>query len=263
MNAVKNSYSSPSPLYVNGTTLWSEEGTTQGDPLAMCMYGVPIFPLIHKISKVNTIHKRYADDRIACGRISDLYATFGALKTESAGYGYFVNGRKCQVIVKKEKIDLALEMFAGSNVQIMLGTRVLGSVIGTQEICHKFLDGKSSEQEKLLSKLGDIAKTNLQNAHVCLTKGVKYKVNFITRTTPSFSALLETSKAIIRENIIPALTSRGEPLPIERERFSLPLMSGGLGIDCPENHHDDYELSKKLSEPLEDKDPLTAEAHPR
>ena len=26
-----------------------------------------------------------------------------------------------------------------------------------------------------------------------------------------------------------------------------------------ENHHDDYELSKKLSEPLEDKDPLTAE----
>ena len=36
-------------------------------------------------------------------------------------------------------------------------------------------------------------------------------------------------------------------------------MSGGLGIDCPENHHDDHELSKKLSEPPEDKDPLTAE----
>ena len=36
-------------------------------------------------------------------------------------------------------------------------------------------------------------------------------------------------------------------------------MSGGLGIDCPENQHDDYELSKKLSEPLESKDHLTAE----
>ena len=35
--AVKNSYSSPSPLYVNGTTQWSEEGFTQGNPLAMCM----------------------------------------------------------------------------------------------------------------------------------------------------------------------------------------------------------------------------------
>ena len=33
--AVKNSYSSLSPLYMNGTTLWSEEDTRQGDPLAM------------------------------------------------------------------------------------------------------------------------------------------------------------------------------------------------------------------------------------
>ena len=72
-------------------------------------------------------------------------------------------------------------------------------------------------------------------------------------------SLLETLEAIIRESIIPAATSRREPLLKEREIFSLPLKSGGLGIDCPGNHHDDYELSKKLSEPLEDKDPLTAE----
>ena len=128
---VKNSYSSPSPLHVNRTTLWSEEGTTQSDPLAMCMYGVGILPLIQKISKVNVIHKWYADDGNACGRMPDLYETFRALKTESPGYGYFVNAPKCQVIVEKEKMDLALETFAGSNVQITLGTRVLGSVIGT------------------------------------------------------------------------------------------------------------------------------------
>ena len=158
----------------------------------------------------------------------------------------------------KGKMDLALEMFAGSNVQITLGTRVLGSVIGTQETCEKFLEGKSAEQKKLLSKLRDIAKTSLQNAHACLTKEVKQKVNFNTRTTPAFSALLETSEAIIRESIFPVLTS-SEHLPIEREIFSLPLKSGGLGIDSPENHHYDYELSKKLSEPLEDTDPLTAE----
>ena len=73
LNAVKNSYSSPLPLYVNGITLWSEEATTQGDPLAMCTYGVAILPLIQKLSKVNLIRKWYADDRNACGRISDLY----------------------------------------------------------------------------------------------------------------------------------------------------------------------------------------------
>ena len=114
--------------------------------------------------------------------------------------------------------------------------------------------------EKLLSKLGEIAKTNPQNAHACLTKGLKHKMNFIARTTPSSSALLETSEAIIRESIIPVLTSRREPLPIEKGIFSLPLKSRGLVMDCPENHHDDYELSKKLSAPLEDKDPLTEES---
>ena len=71
-NGVKNSYSSPSPLHVNGTTIWSDEGTTQGDPLAMCMYGVAILPLIQKISKVNVIHEWYADVGNACGRISDI-----------------------------------------------------------------------------------------------------------------------------------------------------------------------------------------------
>ena len=156
-------------------------------------------------------------------------------------------------------MDLALETFAGSNVQITIGTRVLGSVIGTQETCDIFVDGKSAEQKKLLSNLGDIAQTNPQNAHVCLSKGVKHKVNFVTRTTPSSSALSEKSEAIIRESIIPALTSRGKPLPIESETFSLPLKSERLGINCPENHHDDEKLSKMSSEPLEDKDPLTAE----
>ena len=226
----------------------------------MCIYGVAILPLIQKVSKVNVIHKWYASDGNACGRISALYETFRALKTEGPSYGYLVNAPKCKVIVRKEKMVLALETFTGSNVKITLGTRVLDSVIGTQETCDKFLDGKSTEQKKLLlSKLGDIAKTKPQNAYACLTKGVKHKISSITRTTPSSSALLETSEAIIRESIIPALTSRGEPLTIERELFSVPLKSGGLGIDCPENHHDDYVLSKTLSELLEDKDPLTAE----
>ena len=183
----------------------------------MCIYAVAFLPLIQKVSEVNLIYKWYSDDGNACGRISDLYETFRAVKTEGPGYGYFVNAPKCQVVVKKEKMDLALETFAGSNVQITLGNRVLGSVIGTQETCDNFLDGKSTEQKNLLWKLGDIGKTNPQNVYACLTKGLKHKVNFITRTTPSSSAFLETTETIIREGISPVLTSGGEPLPIERE----------------------------------------------
>ena len=145
----------------------------------MCMYVVAILPLIQKFSMVNVIHKWYADDGNACGQRTDLYQTFRALKTESPGYGYFVNAPKCQVIVKKEKMDLTLGTLAGSNVQITLGTRVLGSVVGTQQTCDKFLDGKSAEQKKLPSNLRYINKTNPQKTHVCLTKVVKHKMSFL------------------------------------------------------------------------------------
>ena len=216
-------------------------------------------PLIHKISKVNVIHKWYADDGNARGRIYDLDETFRALKTECPGYGYFVNTPKMPSNSEERKNgprpgDVCRIKRANNarNQSTRLSHRHPRNM---RQIPRR----QKRRAEKLLSKLGDIAKTNPQKAHACLTKGVKHKVNFITRTTLSFLALLETSEAIIRESIIPELTSRKEPLPIERAIFSLPLKSGGLGKDCPENHHDDYELSKKLSEPLEDKGPLTAE----
>ena len=78
---------------------------------------------------------------------------------------------------------------------------------------HRWQKGRA---EKLLSKLEDIAKTNPQNEHACLTKGVKNKMNFLTQKTPSSSALLETSETIIRESIIPALTSGGKPYQKKR-----------------------------------------------
>ena len=41
-----NTYRSASSLFIDGTSLLSQELTTQGDPLAMPMYAISVVPVI-------------------------------------------------------------------------------------------------------------------------------------------------------------------------------------------------------------------------
>ena len=66
-----NTYHSPAALFVDGDVLYSNEGTTKGDPLAMLFYALATLPLIHKLSK-SVVQAWYADDACACGELQDL-----------------------------------------------------------------------------------------------------------------------------------------------------------------------------------------------
>lgn len=46
--AIVNTYRSNAQLFVDGETICSEEGTTQGDSVAMAMYAIATVPLIHQ-----------------------------------------------------------------------------------------------------------------------------------------------------------------------------------------------------------------------
>ena len=51
----------------------SEEGTTQGDPLAMPMYALATIPLINRLrDETNVVQVWYADDASASGSLSSL-----------------------------------------------------------------------------------------------------------------------------------------------------------------------------------------------
>ena len=49
-----NTYREPVSLFVNGETLLSTEGTTQGDPLGMAMYAIGVQPLINSLESPQT-----------------------------------------------------------------------------------------------------------------------------------------------------------------------------------------------------------------
>ena len=67
-----NTYRSNVNLYIGGETLLSEEGTTQGDLLAIPMYALGVVPLINALSDHSIKQVWYADDASACGRLMDV-----------------------------------------------------------------------------------------------------------------------------------------------------------------------------------------------
>ena len=80
-----NTYRQPANLYVDGNTLLSREGTTQGDPLAMSMYSVGILPLIHHVSG-DVKQVWYADGATAAGELSNLQEWWDNLVTSGPDF---------------------------------------------------------------------------------------------------------------------------------------------------------------------------------
>ena len=85
-----NTYKLPTELFVDNDVILSQEGTTQGNPLAMAMYGLATIPLIQKL---NGPCKQvwYADDSAAFGSLEHLRSWWDRLTTEGPRFGYFAN----------------------------------------------------------------------------------------------------------------------------------------------------------------------------
>ena len=88
-----NTYRTPTELFVDGDAILSQEGTTQGDPLAVPMYALATIPLIKKLHG-NYKQVWYADDAAAVGRIVDLRDWWDRISTSGPGFGYFPNASK-------------------------------------------------------------------------------------------------------------------------------------------------------------------------
>lgn len=76
-----NVYRNPVSLFIDNEVLYSQEGTTQGDPLAMAMFAVATVPLINILRSVTSSLKQiwYADDATAGGAIQDIRGWWDSL----------------------------------------------------------------------------------------------------------------------------------------------------------------------------------------
>ena len=112
-----NTYRSPAALFVDGDVLYSNEGTTQGDPLAMPFYALATLPWIHKLSK-SVVQAWYADDPCACGELHGLSLWWNQVLQFGPPFGYFLNAKKTWLVVKEQFFDHARHLFSVSCVNV-------------------------------------------------------------------------------------------------------------------------------------------------
>ena len=134
---VKNTYEIAPRLFVaKDLELKSDEGTTQGDPIAMAAYALGLSALQNKISQNNTgaKHIAYAGDLVGAGKLQEIKNLWDEICKHGPPLGYNPNATMSCLIVKEEIKDLATDIFKDTGITITTeGQKHLGAVIGSPE----------------------------------------------------------------------------------------------------------------------------------
>ena len=225
-----NTYRAPTELFVDNDVILSREGTTQGDPLAMAMYGLATIPLIQK---VNDLCKQvwYADDSAVFGSLEHLRSWWDRLTTEAPRFGYFANPSKTWLVTKDRHIHNAAKIFAGCVVNITShGRPYLGAPLGSLEFIEDHINSKVGEWTASITILSEIASSQPHAAYSALKHGLSSKWSYLSTVT---CHLLSPLDIALRRKLLSVLTGRPTPNDQECALFALPTQLVGLGIRIP------------------------------
>ena len=103
--------------FVGGTEITSsKEGTTQGDPISVAIYGIEVTPLINMLTHILSNEysanvMAYADDFSAAGNLQNLRSRWSVLTKICPKFGYYPEQTKTWSAVNKscdsEKVESA------------------------------------------------------------------------------------------------------------------------------------------------------------
>lgn len=248
-----NLYREDSNLFIDGETLLSQEGVTQGDPLAMAIYAVGIMPLIWRLQEDSDERHQvwFADDASANGSLNSLRSWWDKILVKGPLYGYYANPSKTVLIVKKEKMDEAQALFDGTGLKVTTdANRYLGSALGSEESAQDMLRREVKKWSESIKELSNVAKIQPHAAYAAFVHGIRNQWSYLMRTTPDLDDLVHPLEEAIVRDFIPALVGR-EVTDEVRELLALPARLGGLDISIPTwKSADEYDASTTVTQPL-------------
>ena len=132
---VKNTYEVAPRLFVaKDLELRSEEGTTQGLPIAVGAYALGLSVLQSKTSLNNTGAKctAYIDDLVGAGKLQEVKNLWDEICKHEPPLRCNPNATKSCLIAQEEMKDLTMEIFKDTGIMITTeGKKHLGAVIGS------------------------------------------------------------------------------------------------------------------------------------
>ena len=205
-NILINSYTEPTELFVDGQVLWSEEGTTHGDPLAMPMYALATIPLIDQLAGMqDIIQVWYADDASAAGSLPSIRAWWDRIESSGPAFGYHANACKMWLVVKEQYLSKAKELFKDTDVNITSRGRLnLGFPHRFRRVYRGIRDQESSGMVRTTARADQCCHHPTTCHLYCLCAWV---YTYLSRTTLNIDHLLQRLEDIIQSH--PCLDWKG------------------------------------------------------
>ena len=206
---------------------------TQGDSIAMFLYGVATLPLISSLKDTNKWNQFWsADDSCVAGSLNNVKEWYLCLSELGPLYGYFPEPRKSCVIVKEQSITLAQEIFESTGISVVTGGRLLGSYIGERAQALSFVLEKVRSWVSCLQDLISVTGSQPQASYHALVKSLQSEWTFLQRVVPDCGQLFEEIEQLIVDRFIPLLIA-SEVTASERALMALPVRFGGLDLKNP------------------------------
>ena len=214
----------------------SKEGVTQGDPLAMVLYGLTLLPLTEALQEAEptVLQPWYPDDTAAIGWVLRIARFMKMLKFLGPHRGYFPEPAKSIIICKPEHRKAVETALAEFNFRYEEGHHYVGGFIGTTDAKLAWLKPKIEAWVYGVQELASVAKHFPQTAHAGLTMSLQSEWQYLQRVCKGIGQEFGPVEEAIRQDFLPALFAEKEPLSAtHRTCTSLSTGLAGFNISDP------------------------------
>jgi hypothetical protein len=213
------------------THLLSKEGVTQGDPLAMLLYGLALVPLAASV-----VQPWYTDDAAMAGPVGGIAQAMHLLQEQGPARGYYPEPAKNILICECVPKDARLSVLEEFDFQRQDGCRYVGGFIGTAAAQQAWLTPQIQQWVHGVEMLAKVAQRFPQTAYAGLSKSLQMEWQYLQRVTLNTAEAFGPIEDALAGTFLPSLLAEdGQGVNSLRSLLVLPVQQAGLGVPNPTN----------------------------